>query len=869
MVEVRGYFRQIRLRVLFTSNIGILVIIFYSLVVVPAMTSAYQVIIYPLLVAVPAALVFNIFRFAGIKKELLRVQDYLNGKNDNGSALLALLMRFPLYQAFYGLIIWSIVGLMAVFAVLIPSRGYFAFVDMGLLWFGIFLASCIVWVFQFYSFRNILAPLAQQIVKKDPAIFESAMREIPRFPLRESMLASVAILILVSFLFALLAGYRQAAYNLQSWLGNSFLDEVESIAVSMNGLDFSNPGDIEVARSSLTPYLSPGTRVLYLLDSSQPGMDLLSGKKSNLSPVITKTIQEVTAKTASKSFYGFDVFNSSILSFKEISMSKSGGKEKHFYLVAAYPWKKYSSHLNRLVWYSVILFIIFGGLASTVAVTVARSLSDPLVGLTDATKRVAKGELKQGIYHISNDELGELALSFRQMSESLKLIIERINGASESLDEAMTGIEQASKKVNDGAQVQERSVEEVFTAMMEMNTAIQGISENVETLSHAAQESSSSIFQVAASMKRIFEGIETLDKSINDTSSSINEMIAAIDQVADNVNHLSAIADQTASSMSQMNQAIRSIEELANQTAGISEEVIKDAEEGADAVNLTQQGIQEISEVVSHAEQVISKLGKRALEIGKIVQVIDAVTSQTNLLALNAAIIAAQAGEHGRGFAVVADEIKQLAERTAGSTREITQLISAVQKESNEAVTAVQAGTRSVAEGVRLSDQARKTLDKILESSRASTDRVKEIARTTVEQASAASQISKAMEQMAEMVSQISTATTEQSKGGSLIIKATGQMKESSKLVHKTTEEQMEGARLISKSIENITDMLYNINSAQKEQKKAAEQVVRLMERIRQISSESVESGARLEQVLRRLEEEAGKLKQEVSHFQT
>jgi len=78
----------------------------------------------------------------------------------------------------------------------------------------------------------------------------------------------------------------------------------------------------------------------------------------------------------------------------------------------------------------------------------------------------------------------------------------------------------------------------------------------------------------------------------------------------------------------------------------------------------------------------------------------------------------------------------------------------------------------------------------------------------------------------------------------------------------------MEGAKLISKSIENITDMLYNINSAQKEQKKAAEQVVRLMENIRHISQESVESGARLEQVLKRLEGEAEKLKQEVSRFQ-
>jgi methyl-accepting chemotaxis protein len=73
---------------------------------------------------------------------------------------------------------------------------------------------------------------------------------------------------------------------------------------------------------------------------------------------------------------------------------------------------------------------------------------------------------------------------------------------------------------------------------------------------------------------------------------------------------------------------------------------------------------------------------------------------------------------------------------------------------------------------------------------------------------------------------------------------------------------------LISKSIENITDMLANINTAQKEQRKASEQVVRSMDRIRQISQESVESTARLDQVIKRLEEEAERLKTQISQFQ-
>jgi len=868
MVDVQSYYKRITRWITLTTLTGVAVFSFYALAVIPILIQTYEVVIWAVITGLGIATFFIVWHYHYIHSWLNRVDRYFKGENESGSEVLNLLLRFPIVQPSIGFGIWVLGGFLAVMGSLIPSRGRFATTDMLLLWVGITLGASIIWIFQFYMFRVILAPLAQEVIKKEPEIFEKAAKEIPKFSLQKSLLITVAVLLLVSLLVSMLAGYRQAAYNLQSWLGKNFLTEVQSMSASLANLDFSKPEDLELVRSAIIPYAIQGQRMIYLIDANRPQTELLTGKPSSLNRLVIKAIKKVCANSPTKDGYAYNNYDLTITAAKQIRDADPAGRNGDIYLIAAYPWRNYSAHLRTLILFSVILFFLFGGLGSLVAISVARNLANPMVDLTEATKRVAKGELKQEIYHVSNDELGDLALSFRQMSDSLKVVIMGINSAAQSMDAAIDGIELASKGVNEGALVQEHSVEEVFTAMMEMNTAIQGISENVETLSSAAQESSSSIFEVATSMKRIFESIEMLDKSINDTSSSINEMIAAVDQVAENVNNLSSIADETASSMNQMNQAIRSIEGLANDSAGMSEAVIKDAEGGAQSVDLARQGIHQIAEVVSHAEEVITKLGKRMVEIGKIVQVIEEITSQTNLLALNAAIIAAQAGEHGRGFAVVADEIKQLAERTAGSTREITQLISGIQKESNEAVSAIKEGTRSVAEGVKLSDQARTALDKILESAKNSTDRVKEIARTTVEQSSASNQISRSMEQMAEMVNQISSATSEQAKGGTLIMRATEQMKESSKMVHKNTEQQMEGARLISKSIENITDMLYNINSATKEQKKAAEQVIRLMEGIRKISQESVESAARLEQVLKRLESEGERLKGEVSHFQ-
>src|SRR5439155_23594288 len=125
------------------------------------------------------------------------------------------------------------------------------------------------------------------------------------------------------------------------------------------------------------------------------------------------------------------------------------------------------------------------------------------------------------------------------------------------------------------------------------------------------------------------------------------------------------------------------------------------------------------------AARVIESLGKRISDIGNILNVIDDVAEQTNLLALNAAIIAAQAGEHGKGFAVVAEEIKDLAERTGASTKEIAELIRSIQDESKNAVGAMDRGVRNVEEGVRLGQEAEGALKKIQESSRQSTQMVK------------------------------------------------------------------------------------------------------------------------------------------------
>jgi methyl-accepting chemotaxis protein len=127
---------------------------------------------------------------------------------------------------------------------------------------------------------------------------------------------------------------------------------------------------------------------------------------------------------------------------------------------------------------------------------------------------------------------------------------------------------------------------------------------------------------------------------------------------------------------------------------------------------------------------------------------------QTNLLALNAAIEAARAGEQGRGFAVVADEVLALAERTTRATREIGEMIKAIQVETREAVKAMEEGVREVEKGATSSQKSGEALDEILGQINDVTMQINQIATAAEEQTATTGEITSNIQQRTEVVHQ-------------------------------------------------------------------------------------------------------------------
>jgi len=491
----------------------------------------------------------------------------------------------------------------------------------------------------------------------------------------------------------------------------------------------------------------------------------------------------------------------------------------------------------------------------------------PLTSMMKVASRLSEADLTGRVESASSDELGQLAEALNRIGDGLRGTLGRVRGVAEGVALVIEQISRTGNAVSEGASTVFSRVEETSALMTSALTSLRGIAVNAEALNHNAHASSSSIAAMAKTNDEVADNIQAMASSVEETTAAIEEMTFSIKDVAKNIENLRASMEQTSSSISEIDISINQVEVNANETAKLSEQVSNDAERGVESLQKTLAGIDKIKESSRTAAEVIENLGKRISEIGNILDVIDEVADQTNLLALNAAIIAAQAGEHGKGFAVVAEEIKDLAERTGASTKEISELIEGVQGESRNAVAVMNQGVRNVEEGVRLGREAEGALKKIFESANKSTTMVKAIAHATVEQSRGSKQVTAAVQKIAETVQQISRASNEQARGSEQIMKSAQKMKGLTSHVQRSGQAQAQASNQITQAIERINEMVDALNQSQKEQTKGSDQVLRAVEAIKTVAEHQTKSVQQLEEAIEALRRQAEVLRAEVRRF--
>jgi len=293
------------------------------------------------------------------------------------------------------------------------------------------------------------------------------------------------------------------------------------------------------------------------------------------------------------------------------------------------------------------------------------------------------------------------------------------------------------------------------------------ISECVEISSHLANgdltvdaksSSKDETGQLMSSMHTMIQNLREMISRTVDISSGIasasSQLHSTAEQISTGAEEVASQTSTVATASEEMSATSGDIARNCSMAADSSRRTAESATSGAKVVDETITGMGIIATKVKQTSKTIEALGTRSDQIGQIIGTIEDIADQTNLLALNAAIEAARAGEQGRGFAVVADEVRALAERTTKATREIAEMIKAIQKETLEAVKAMEEGVHEVEKGAASSQESGKALEEILALINEVSMQVNQIATAAEEQTATTSEVTSNIHQITDVVHQ-------------------------------------------------------------------------------------------------------------------
>ncbi len=254
--------------------------------------------------------------------------------------------------------------------------------------------------------------------------------------------------------------------------------------------------------------------------------------------------------------------------------------------------------------------------------------------------------------------------------------------------------------------------------------------------------------------KQIGMTVSGIVNASNELSGKLEEVSDSSKQVLNAAESQASLTKDTASQLENIRTSTDQVSEVAARTEENSGMTVKYAKEGRAVINSSAQEMELISKTVNDTVEQIKKLEEHTKQIGGIASVISGISEQTNLLALNAAIEAARAGESGRGFAVVADEVRQLAQRTGEATGQIESMINEVQSQTEASVAAMEMTQPQVENGKEQTLKATELLQNIEQQAADSLTQVQEVVKAASSQVSSISEITNAMDQIAEMSNQ-------------------------------------------------------------------------------------------------------------------
>jgi len=441
-------------------------------------------------------------------------------------------------------------------------------------------------------------------------------------------------------------------------------------------------------------------------------------------------------------------------------------------------------------------------LGAIIAFLFGRSISDPLQQVVLMIKELRNGHLSARLNIKREDEIGTMAATMDEFADDLQINLvgnikkiangeyiqefsspaderDEIRPALQMMIESLDHLHKETIKLTNAARAGDLSVrgnEKAFKGGYRM--IIAGFNKTLETITEPVNEAMrlagyyatgdftarfDEKIPVAGEFIAYRDALNTIGIELSRLMKLITEELyegvsvlsAASSEILTVTTQLSSASLQTATTV---NETSDTVEDVRKKTEIVNKKTKEVSEKAMKAIQVSGEGqksVQEILDGMNHIQRQMDMIGMNVIKlseqsqaIGEIIATVTDISEQSNLLAVNASIEAAKAGEFGKGFVVVAHEIHNLAQQSKQATANIRTILTDIQRGVSSTVVSTEGGTKTVADAVRLTTDAREAIEVLTRSSADSSREAIEIASSIQEQVAGMDQISLAMEKI-------------------------------------------------------------------------------------------------------------------------